>query len=90
MTVSILVDNCIKFHCASVFHCSFFWGQLVHSTNLRYLPQQNNIAETTEFASVTSYLDLLFTRNENNYITTKLYEKCVAFGFPFFGTPSWR
>ena len=45
-------------------------------------------SETRESTSVASYLDLLFTRDENNNITTKLYDKRDAFGlhivnFPF-------
>ena len=39
------------------------------------------ISETTESTSVPSYLDLLFTRDENNNITTKLYDKRDVFGF---------
>ena len=39
------------------------------------------ISETTESTSVASYLDLLFTRDNNNNITNKLYDKCDAFGF---------
>ena len=39
------------------------------------------ISETTESTSVASYLGLLFTRDENNNITTKLYDKRDAFGF---------
>ena len=38
-------------------------------------------SETTESTSVASYLDLLFTRDENNNITTKLYDKKIVFGF---------
>ena len=39
------------------------------------------ISETIEYASVTFYLDLLFTRFENNNITTKLYDRRDTFGF---------
>ena len=39
------------------------------------------ISETAEYTSVASYLDLLFTRDGNNNITTKLYDKLDAFGF---------
>ena len=39
------------------------------------------ISETTESISVASYLDLPFTRDENNNITTKLYDQRDAFGF---------
>ena len=39
------------------------------------------ISETTESTSLASYLHLLFTRDESNNITTKLYDKRDAFGF---------
>ena len=45
------------------------------------------ISETTESTSVASYLDLLFTRDENNNIITKLYDKCDAFGFHIVNFP---
>ena len=45
-----------------------------------YLKELTN-SETTESTSVASYLDLLFIRDENNNITTKLYNKLDAFGF---------
>ena len=45
------------------------------------------ISETTDSTSVASYLDLLFTRDENNSITTKLYDKCDAFGFHIVNSP---
>ena len=44
-------------------------------------PKELTIFETTESTSVASYLDLLFTRDENNNITTKLYDKHDTFGF---------
>ena len=44
-------------------------------------PKELTISETTESTSVTSYLDLLFTRDKSNNITTKLYDKRDAFGF---------
>ena len=43
-------------------------------------PQKLTVSETTESTSV-AYLDLLFTRNKKDNITTKLYEKHDAFGF---------
>ena len=51
-------------------------------------PKELTIFETTESTSVASYLDLLFTRDENNNITTILYDKRDAFrlhivNFPF-------
>ena len=42
---------------------------------------------TTEPTSVASYLDLPFTRDENNSITTKLYDKHDAFGFHVVNLP---
>ena len=38
-------------------------------------PKELTISETTESTSVASYLDLLFIRDKNNNITTKLYGK---------------
>ena len=51
-------------------------------------PKELTISETTESTSVASYLDLLFTGDENDNITTKLEDKRDAFGlhivnFPF-------
>ena len=48
---------------------------------------KNSISQTTESTSVPSYLDLLFTRNESNNITTKLYDKRGAFGFHTVNVP---
>ena len=45
------------------------------------------ISETTESTSVASYLDPLFTRDENNNISTKLYDKHGAFGFHIVNFP---
>ena len=45
------------------------------------------ISETTESNSVASYLDLLFTRDTSNNITTKLYDKRDAFGFHIVNFP---
>ena len=50
-------------------------------------PKELTISETTESISVASYLDLLFTRDENNKITTKLYDKRDAFGFHLVNFP---
>ena len=44
-------------------------------------PKELTISVTTESTSVASFLDLLFTRDENNNITTKLYDKRDALGF---------
>ena len=38
-------------------------------------PKELTISETTESTSVASYLDLLFTRDRSNNITTRLYDK---------------
>ena len=45
------------------------------------------ISETTESTSMASYLDLLFTRDENNSITTQLDDKRDAFGFHIVNFP---
>ena len=50
-------------------------------------PKELTISETTESTSVASYLDLHFTRDENNNITTKLCDKCDAFGFHIVNLP---
>ena len=44
-------------------------------------PKELTISETTESTSVASYLDLLFTRDKSNNITTNFYDKRDAFGF---------
>ena len=41
-------------------------------------PKELTISEITESTSVASYLDMLFTRDKNNNITIKLYDKCDA------------
>ena len=51
-------------------------------------PKELTISETTESTSVASYLDLLFTRDRSNNITTKLYDKRDAFGFHIVNFPS--
>ena len=50
-------------------------------------PKELTISETTESTSAASYLDLLFTRDKSNNITTKLYDKCDAFGFHIVNFP---
>ena len=50
-------------------------------------PKELIISETTESTSVASYLDQLFTKDENNNITTKLYDKRDAFGFHIVNFP---
>ena len=58
---------------------------------LQYLadiyPKELTISETTESTSVASYLDLLFTRDKDNNITTKLYNKRDTFGFHIVNFP---
>ena len=49
--------------------------------------QKNSSFQTTEFTSIASYLDLLFTRDENNNIATKLYDKRDPFGFHIVNFP---
>ena len=50
-------------------------------------PKELTISETTESTSVASYLDLLFTQDRSNNITTKLYDKHDAFGFHIVNFP---
>ena len=50
-------------------------------------PKELTISETTESASIASYLNLLFIRDKSNNITTKLYDKCDAFGFHIVNFP---
>ena len=52
-------------------------------------PKELTLSETTESTSVASYLDLLFTRDRSNNITTKLYDKRDdTFGFHIVNFPS--
>ena len=50
-------------------------------------PKELTISETTESTSVASYLDLLFTRDRSNNITTKLYDNRDAFGYHIVNFP---
>ena len=50
-------------------------------------PKELTISETTQSTSIASYLDLLFIRDKNNNITTKLYDKRDAFGFHIVNFP---
>ena len=50
-------------------------------------PKELTISETTESTSVASYLDLLFIRDNNNNITTKLYDHRNTFGFHIVNFP---
>ena len=58
---------------------------LISFNNKRF--REFTISETTESTSVPSYLDLLFTRDRSNNITTKLYNKRDAFGFHIVNFP---
>ena len=59
----------------------------LRSSFLTFTPQKITISETTESTSVASYLDLLFTRDKSNNITTKLNDKLDAFGFHIVNFP---
>ena len=50
-------------------------------------PKELTVSETTESTPVAYYLDLLFTRDKSNNITTKLYDKRDAFGFRIVNFP---
>ena len=50
-------------------------------------PKEFTFSETTESTSVASYLNLLFTRDKSNNITTKLFDKRDAFGFHIVNFP---
>ena len=71
-----------------MFNFSYYIDDLISFNNKRFkiiisdiYPKELTISETTESTSVASCLDLLFTRDDNNNITTKLYDKRDAFGF---------
>ena len=74
---------------ARKFNLSYrYIDDLISFTNKRFkefisdiYPKELTISETTESASIASYLDLLFIRDKNNNITTKLDDKPDAFGF---------
>ena len=81
---------------ARKFHLSYrrCMDDLISFNNKRFkefisdiYPKELTISETTESTSVASYLDPLFTRDENNNITTKLYAKRDAFGFHIVNFP---
>ena len=50
-------------------------------------PKGLTISEITEFTSIASYLDLLFTQDKSNNITTKLVDKRDTFGFHIVNFP---
>ena len=80
---------------ARKFNLSYrYTGDLISFNNKRFkefvsdiYPIELTISETTESTSVASYLDLLFTRDKSNNITTKLYDKHDAFGFHIVNFP---
>ena len=69
-------------------------NDLISSNNKRFkefisdiYPKGLTISETTEYTSVVSCLDLLFTRDKSNNITTKLFDKRDVFGFHIVNFP---
>ena len=66
---------------ARKFNLSYYYtDDLISFNNKRFMefisdtyPKELTISESTESTSVASYLDLLFTRDKSNNITTKLY-----------------
>ena len=80
---------------ASKFNLSYcYTDDLISFNNRKFkefifdiYPKELTISETTESTSVASYLDLLFTRDNTNNITTKLYDKRDAFGFHIVNFP---
>ena len=73
---------------ARKFNLSYHYiDDLISFNNTRFkefisdiFPKELTISETTESTSIASYIDLLFIRDKNNNITTKLYDKRDAFG----------
>ena len=70
-------------------------GDLISFSNKRFkefisdiYPKELTISETTQSTSAASYVDLLFTRDENNNITTKQHNKPDAFDFHSVNFPS--
>ena len=75
-------------------HTIHVWIQLLFQLIKTTKHKNNNskdqflcISETTESTSVASYLDLLFTRDKRNNISTKLFDKRDAFGFHIVNFP---
>ena len=71
-----------------------YTDDLISFTNTRFkefisdiYPKELTISETTESTSIASYLDLLFIRDKNNNIMTKLDDKRDAFGFHIVNFP---
>ena len=77
------------------FHLSYHYTDGITSFNNKRFkefisdiyPKELAFSETTESTSVASYLYLLFTRDKNNNITTKLYDKHDAFDFHIVNFP---
>ena len=61
--------------------------QDLRSSLLIFTPKKFKISETTESTSISSYQNLLFIRDKNNNITTKLHDKLDAFGFHMVNFP---
>ena len=84
-----------KRNLAKKFSLSYRYGDdLISSIDKRFkefisdiYPKELTISDTTESTSVASYLDLLFTRDEIDFITTKLCDKRDAFGFHIMNFP---
>ena len=84
-----------KRNLARKFNLSYFYiDDLISFNDKRFkefisdiYPKELAISETTESTSVASYLDLLFTRENSNNITTKLYDKRDTFGFHIVNFP---
>ena len=81
-------------NCQIIFEFDFVFQTKIHICFARstfksrpHYPKELTISETTESTSVASYLDLLFTRDRSNNITTKLYDKRDAFGFHIVNFP---
>ena len=93
-----LLDNLIKEakrELARKFNLSYCYiDDLISFNSTRFkefisdtYPKELTISETTEFTLIASYLDLLFIRDKNNNITTKLYDKHYALGFHIVNFP---
>ena len=85
------------FCCVTLLHGSAelrYIDDLISFNNKRFkefisdiYPKELTISETTASTSVASYLNLLFTRDRSNNITTKLDDKRDAFGFHIVNFP---
>ena len=75
------------YHTVILMTLSLSITQDLRSSFLIFTPKKLTISETTESTSIASYLDLLFIRDKDNNITTKLYDKRDAFGFHIVNFP---